>query len=88
MHAVVTNVTVHDFEKARAFLEHEVVPRVSQAPGLVAGYWSRSQEGNGTSLIVFESEEAARAAAGQIQPPPGDVATIDSVEVRDVVAHT
>jgi hypothetical protein len=36
---------------------------------------------------VFESEDAARAAAGQIQAPPGDPVNIDSVEVGEVVAN-
>jgi hypothetical protein len=41
-------------------------------------------------MIVFESEEAARAVAEQLQsgpPADSDAVTIDSVEVREVVAH-
>jgi hypothetical protein len=34
---------------------------------------------------LFESEGAAHGAAGRIEPPK-DV-TIDSVEVREVIAH-
>jgi hypothetical protein len=85
MHAVVVNVTVHDREAATASLNDQVVPRVSGAPGFVAGYWVGLPGGKGTSTIVFESEEAASAAAEQLQPP-GDFVSFDSVEVGEVVA--
>ena len=89
MHAVLINVTVSDRETAEASLHSEVVPRVSQAPGFVAGYWTRSQGDKGTALIVFESEDSAEAAKGQIeqQGPPTDAVAFDSIEVREVIAH-
>ena len=37
MHAVVVRVNIDDSEAATARLREEVVPRVSQAPGFVAG---------------------------------------------------
>jgi hypothetical protein len=44
------------------------VPRVSQAPGFVAGYWTRADDGsNGLSMLVFESGDNARAAADMIR---------------------
>ena len=90
MHAVVVNVTINDVEPATEILRTEVVPRASQAPGFVAGYWTRSSESNrGLSMVVFQSEEAAQAAAQQIQAmgAPSDAVTLDSVEVREVVAN-
>ena len=87
MHAVVVNVTINDFERGREFLLNQVVPQVSQAPGFVAGYWTRGEDGNGLSMVVFESEDAARAGADRIETPPAEAVTIDSVEVREVVAH-
>jgi len=36
---------------------------------------------------VFESEEAARNVAEQVQASPDDAVTLESVEVREVVAH-
>jgi hypothetical protein len=89
MHAVVVRVTVGDFEKARAGLEGEVVPRVSQSPGFVAGYWTRSPAGtDGLSMAVFESEDAARAAADRVRSvDPPETVTIENVEVREVIAH-
>lgn len=85
MHAVVTRVTIQDQEAAEKTLREEVVPRVSQAPGFVAGYWVRLSEDKGTSVVAFESEEAARAAADRIEPPP--TVTFDSVEVGEVVGN-
>jgi hypothetical protein len=88
MHAVVARVTVQNVEMAQKLLQDEVVPRARQSPGFVAGYWTRS-DGQGLSMIVFESEENARQAADAVQAnmPPGDVVTLDGVEVREVVAN-
>ena len=69
----------------------QVVPQVAQAPGLVNAYWTRSDEGKGLSMIVFESEEAAKAMAERLtggpNGPPPDAVTLDSVGVREVVAN-
>ena len=87
MHAVLVKVSISDVEGAQKEVRETVAPRVSQLPGFVAGYWTRSDDGsNGRSMIVFESEEAARRAAGQIgQNVPAGV-TFESAEVREVVA--
>jgi hypothetical protein len=86
MHAVVLNVRVSDPDAARSALWDEVVPQVSGTPGFVAGYWVGLDGGRGTTVVVFESEDAARSAAVQAQAP-GDVLTFDSVEVGEVVAN-
>ena len=66
MHAVLLNTTI-DPERAgeaQSLLATDVVPRVKEAPRLVAAYWLRSDNReHGTSVMIFESEEAARAAA-------------------------
>jgi len=84
-------VTINDFEKGVTFLRDEAVPRVSQAPGFVAGYWVRVEENEGTSMgtsmVVFESEDTARRMADQIPTPPTDAATINSIKVGEVVIH-
>ena len=68
MHAVVVRVTVNDREAATQGLREDVVPAVSQAPGFVAGYWTRKEGSDqGLSMVVFESEDAANAAAERIQ---------------------
>ena len=86
MHAVVLNVTVTDADAAADALRDQVVPQVSGTPGYVAGYWVRLDGGRGTAVVVFESEDAARSAAAEAQPP-GDVIAFDSVEVGEVVAN-
>ena len=89
MHAVVVRVSIDDFDRGRQFLTEQVVPRVSQAPGFVAGYWTRSEDGQGgLSMMVFESEDAARGAAEMVESnaPQDDGVTLDGVEVREVVA--
>jgi hypothetical protein len=87
MHAVVVRSTIHDFERGRKLLREEGVPRISQAPGFVAGQWVRLDETTGTSMLTFESEEAARAAAEQLRtnPPAGDAVTLNSIEIGEVV---
>jgi hypothetical protein len=85
MHAVVVKVTVSDLESAQAALRNEVVPRVAQSPGFVAGYWLEPEGDQGMSIVLFDSEEAARAAAERIQPPP--MVTLESAEVREVIAQ-
>jgi hypothetical protein len=83
-------VTVNDEDRGRQMLAEEVVPRAKQAPGFVAGYWTRSDsDQSGLSMIVFESEEGANAAAQMIQqgPPDPDAVTLEGVEVREVVAN-
>jgi hypothetical protein len=90
MHAVVVNATIHDFDLGREFLTEQVVPRVSQAPGFVAGYWTRSDDGsNGVSMLVFESEDAASAMADRIRGADWmpQTVTLESAEVREVIAN-
>ena len=87
MHGVVVKATIHDFEQARNFLRQEGIPRLSQAPGFVTAHWVRLSESSGTSMIIFESEEAAQAGAEQLKsnPPPGNAVTVNSVEIGEVV---
>jgi hypothetical protein len=86
MHAVVVSVTVKDGEAATENLRNEIVPRVKQAPGFVAGYWVRIEGGDkGRSTVVFESEEAARAAADQLRANAPEAVDIDSIEIGEVV---
>lgn len=88
MHAVVVRVTINDFDRGRQFLTEEVVPRVKQAPGFVAGYWTTSEGNeNGLSMVVFDSEDAARGVAQMIESQGMDEGvTLEGTEVREVVA--
>ena len=87
MHAVLVKVSISDAENAQKELRETVVPRVSQLPGFVAGYWTRSDDGsNGRSMIVFESQETARTAAERIGAGVPQGVTFEGAEVREVVA--
>lgn len=87
MHAVVLSVTVNDFEEALPNLRERVVPQVKQAPGFVAGYWvALDGQKRGRAVIAFESEDAARQAAGMIEQAADTGVTVESVEIGEVVA--
>jgi hypothetical protein len=86
MHAVVVKVTLTDPEGAESHLREQIVPRVSQVPGFVAGYWTR--KGNtGLSMAMFESEAAANGVSEQVRSMVPAGVTVEDVEVREVVAH-
>ena len=87
MHAVVVRSTLHDFEQARKVLRQEGIPLLSQAPGFVAAQWIRLDDKTGTSMLTFESEEAARGAVEMLKanPPGGSAITITSIEVGEVI---
>jgi hypothetical protein len=87
MHAVLVKVSIDDAVDSVKELKETVVPRISRAPGFVAGFWTRSDDGsNGRSMLVFESEDAARAAAERIGSNVPQGVTFESAEVREVVA--
>ena len=86
MHAVVVKVRIHDQGAAEGALREQVVPRLSQAPGFVAGYWTR-KDNTGLSMVVFESEEAANGMSEQVRSMAPEGVTVEDVEVREVVAH-
>jgi hypothetical protein len=86
MHAVVVRVTINDEEAADRALREQVVPRASQAPGFVAGYWTR-KDNTGLSMILFESEDAATRASEQIPSMVPEHVSLEGVEVREVVAQ-
>ena len=86
MYAVVVKVKVNDLEAAQSHLQERVVPAISQAPGFVAGYWTR-KDGTGLSMIVFDSEDAANRASEQVPSMIPDAVTLEDVDVREVAAH-
>ena len=89
MYAVVARSTIQDSEQARKVLREEGISRVSQAPGFVGANWVKLEGDQGTSMLVFESEEAARAVTEQLKtnPPGGGAVTINSIEVGEVVGR-
>ena len=92
MHALVVRATIHDADRTREVLKSQVLPQASGAPGFKAGYWTwPTGEGelNVLAMIIFDSEENARAAGDRVSAVAagaGDDVTLDGVEVREVVA--
>jgi hypothetical protein len=93
VYALVTEFNVQDDSplpaKASEFLQQRAVPRAKDK-GAVAGYWLNAQSGYTLSVVLFDSEEAARAAAhdfkvGDEVEVPG--LTWRSEEIREVLAH-
>ena len=86
MHAVVGTVKIDDYETARKYLTENVIPGVKQAPGFVSGTWvAPAEDGRGLSVVVFESEEAAKAAQERMQAMADEApVTIESVQIREV----
>ncbi len=88
MHAALVTLTIDPDQAPAAArsLVKDILPRVSSAPGFVAGYWLEPADGQGFSIVLFETEEQARETA----PPAGSWAapgvTITGVEFRRVAA--
>lgn len=89
MHAVVVRVNVKDYASARQQLQERVVPGVQQAPGFSSGVWLAPEgggNGEGLSIVTFDTEENARQAADTVRgnvPPEVEVLSVD---VREVAA--
>ena len=88
MHAVLMTVKIEatEIERAQKALREEIVPMVSAAPGFVAGYWLEPTDGQGVSLVLFETAEQARQTAPPIGASPTPGVTIAGVEFRAVAA--
>jgi hypothetical protein len=77
-------------DEARKLLADFVVPSAKGLAGFAGGYWARAlDEDTGRSLVLFDTEENARAAAAQIAegPPPDGPVSFMSVTVAEVVAQ-
>ena len=86
MYACLATVSITDYEHARRILHDDVLPTVSDIPGFVSGHWLAPVDGVGLEILIFDTEDEARAMAEQM--PPGrefnDFVTVTSVEVREV----
>jgi hypothetical protein len=86
MHAVVVNLTINDPEAAGRALHEQLVPRVSQAPGFVTGYWT-AKANTALSMFMSETEQAANEMSEQAAEGVPNGVVLDGIEVREVVAH-
>jgi heme-degrading monooxygenase HmoA len=91
MHSLVVEVSIEPgrTDEANQMLQEQVVPAAKGAPGFVAGYWLRSDDGSsGTSVVVFETEDAARQAGENLpRPPEGAPVSIKRFRGDAVAAH-
>ena len=92
MHMLVITVGIEGDkgDEATAMLHGQVVPDVKATAGFVSGTWARSEDGSrGHSVVLFESEEQAKAALEKALqgPPPGAPVKILYSEVMEVLAQ-
>jgi hypothetical protein len=89
MHAVVVRVKVNDYSSAQQHLRERVVPGVQQAPGFRNGVWLAPEggtNGEGLSIVTFDTEDNARQAADTVRPNVPPEVEVLSVDVREVAA--
>lgn len=88
MYAVLVNVKIAPgrYDEALAALRDQIVPMVKGAPGFVRGTWFGNEQ-SGNSLVVFDSEESARAMSAQVTSGPDDPVSIEDVQVYEVHAE-
>jgi hypothetical protein len=93
MHGVIVQVRIDSNreEEARSTLHDVVVPRAKALAGFSGGTWLRALDGDGgRGVLLFESEDAARAAVDEIRsqgPPPGVPVTLEAVDAYEVLAQ-
>ena len=75
-------------ESSGGLLSANLLPRVRQAPGIVSASFMSDGEGATLNVLVFESEEAARAALELTRnaPRPGFL-ELESADLYRVLAH-
>ena len=90
MYAVVVRETGEReaIEGSAEILEANLLPRVREAPGIVSASFLSDGEGATLNVLVFESEEAARAALQLTRnaPRPGFL-ELESAALYRVLAH-
>ena len=89
MYALAVNVTIESGkeDEAQEALRSNIIPRVKQSPGLVAGYFMQPGGGYGYSLLIFDSEENANAAKQMAENAPRpDFVKLNTAQVMGVVA--
>ena len=91
MYAVVgTSKLNFDNDDDAAQMANGILANLSQAPGFVTGSFARSADGrNGRSMILFETEEQAKAAreTAKASVPANGPVEIVAIDVFGVVAH-
>lgn len=88
MHAALVTLTIDPDQASAAAnaLTNDILPTVRSASGFVAGYWLEPADGQGFSIVLFETEEQARQAAPPVSSWAAPGVTIIGVEFRRVAA--
>lgn len=88
MHAALISLTIDPDQApaAAAVLTNDILPTVRAAPGFVAGYWLDPEDGQGFSIVLFESEKEARQSVPPVSNWAAPGVSITSVEFRRVAA--
>lgn len=73
---------------SREHLNANVLPRTREARGFVSALWMTDRSGATLNVLVFESEDAARAALEPVRnaPRPGSM-VVESAELYEVLAR-
>jgi hypothetical protein len=89
MHAALVTLTIDPDQApaAAGVLTNDILPRVSSAPGFVAGYWLEPVDSKGFSIVVFETEDQARASVPPTDDWTAPGVTIDAVDIRRVAVN-
>ena len=85
VHAVIVSVKLSE-NPDPTVLREQVVPRVKELSGFVAGYWTRD-DSTGRSMVIFDSEENARAASDMVPSMVPAGTQIEGNSVAEVVAN-
>ena len=88
MYAALVRLTIDQEQApaAAAALVSDILPRIRSASGFVAGYWLEPADGQGFSIVLFETEKQARDAAPPVVDWASPGITITEVEFRRVAA--
>ena len=87
-HAVMVQVRLDpnsDIEHRRSVLNEFVIPEAKALPGFQKGTWMNDGAGAGICVVVFDSEEHAKAAVDSLAPlvgPPVISRGVYEVEVE------
>ena len=65
----------------RGILNEFVIPEVKALPGFARGVWLNDGDGTGTCVVVFGTEEEARAGLALLTRPGGPPVTGSGVHV-------
>jgi hypothetical protein len=88
VHAALVTLTIDPDQAPAAAqaLVNDILPAVRSAPGFISGYWLEPADGNGFSVLLFETEEQARDATPPVSSWAAPGVTIRGVEFRRVAA--